>query len=492
MTWTLLLAVLCVIGALGRKEWASSALGRIEKELARVGAERERVASTLKESKADLVRMEKQIAHGTIEMGEAKVQELEHKIEKLRKSLRVLHDVLADSDTKLEQLVQSRKRIVYLGKERKQKQQQLTHMSKALKRNIEEQKQVLRKKTKQYKKLKRALFHEASHFDEVLPSLRQGWKRSLEEGGSYSPLGYRMDYDGVIHLQGVATGGLVKYAEGRLFDVSHLHAPTHWPVSLALSENDAGRIDVMSDGKVTAVAPEGNTWFSLDGVQFPSGQVDISPLPFAKAASEWKPSPLHGPPSFFVGRTGTVFLDGVAQARHVPLPNTRHHGTLIGILPEEARPSQWTILAALANNHLARVDVETDGSVLLVLPRASSWVSLSSLSFPSSSSSVQPLALHQGWKVYNEKHPSPGIAVSDDRVLLSGVVQRTDDNATHAVIARLPVSYRPPHRLVFATIGDNTVFRVDVLPSGDVLVVAPRPEKDSWVALDGISFFHRE
>ena len=70
------------------------------------------------------------------------------------------------------------------------------------------------------------------------------------------------------------------------------------------------------------------------------------------------------------------------------------------------------------------------------------------------------------------------------RVHLRGMIKSGTVGAASAFT--LPESYRPPHRLLFGTISNGGVGRVDILTSGGVRPLTP--SNNTWVTLDGISF----
>jgi hypothetical protein len=69
------------------------------------------------------------------------------------------------------------------------------------------------------------------------------------------------------------------------------------------------------------------------------------------------------------------------------------------------------------------------------------------------------------------------------RVYLKGLVARASGSST--VIGVLPVGYRPPMRVMTAALSDTGIARVDVAPSGEVVLVSGGT---TFVTLDGISF----
>ena len=95
------------------------------------------------------------------------------------------------------------------------------------------------------------------------------------------------------------------------------------------------------------------------------------------------------------------------------------------------------------------------------------------------------------WRVFDSTTPGTGgystpayTKTSADVVVLKGVI-KNGNTALDSVIMRLPVGYRPTHRLIFQTDTGGQASRVDVMPNGDVLV---NRANSSWLVLDGIRF----
>ena len=100
-------------------------------------------------------------------------------------------------------------------------------------------------------------------------------------------------------------------------------------------------------------------------------------------------------------------------------------------------------------------------------------------------------ALLGNWQVFDSTPPGTGgystpayTKTSADVVVLKGVI-KDGNTALDSVIMKLPVGYRPTHRLVFQTDSAGQPSRVDVMPNGDVLV---NRASSGWLVLDGIRF----
>lgn len=100
-------------------------------------------------------------------------------------------------------------------------------------------------------------------------------------------------------------------------------------------------------------------------------------------------------------------------------------------------------------------------------------------------------SLLSDWTVFDSTPPGTGgystpayTKTSADVVVLKGVIK--DGNTDlDSVIMRLPIGYRPTHRLIFQTDTVGNASRVDIMPNGDVLV---NRANSGWLVLDGIRF----
>lgn len=76
----------------------------------------------------------------------------------------------------------------------------------------------------------------------------------------------------------------------------------------------------------------------------------------------------------------------------------------------------------------------------------------------------------------------------DKEVKCQGLVRRTTTSGT--LIATLPSGFRPNGTRLFGCQSSQGYTRVDINPSGQILLVSPNPAATiTWISLDGISFF---
>lgn len=108
-----------------------------------------------------------------------------------------------------------------------------------------------------------------------------------------------------------------------------------------------------------------------------------------------------------------------------------------------------------------------------------------------SNESSVAITLNAGLAPYGRGYLAPTATRQGNTVVLNGMIG--DTTVTYAPgdnLCTLPVGFRPPARLIFLQASSAGVYRVDVLPSGEVqLLGAPGVGGlFNWVCLDGISF----
>lgn len=113
-------------------------------------------------------------------------------------------------------------------------------------------------------------------------SFQNGWQNY---GGTFNTAGYFKDSQGVVHLKGLVRNGAIGTT---IFTLPTGYRPAGRELQVvATNPNTAGRVDILSDGNVQAVA--GNSgWLSLDGITFRVGVSIIFPGPI------FEPIPIGG------------------------------------------------------------------------------------------------------------------------------------------------------------------------------------------------------
>lgn len=108
-----------------------------------------------------------------------------------------------------------------------------------------------------------------------------------------------------------------------------------------------------------------------------------------------------------------------------------------------------------------------------------------------SNEATVPLPLAAGTEPYGVTYRSPVVSRSGNQVILNGLIRDVGiSNAEGTVFATLPVGFRPTARLLFLQASSAGVYRVDVLPNGQLQFLGPPGVGGAidWVSLDGIAF----
>ena len=90
---------------------------------------------------------------------------------------------------------------------------------------------------------------------------------------------------------------------------------------------------------------------------------------------------------------------------------------------------------------------------------------------------------------YNGGYGNGGVYIDNDRVYLSGLIGKSLGVPGNGdTICTLPASYRPSNRiLAFGHQSGNPV-RIDILPTGEVLIVNGANGSSDFLSLEGISY----
>lgn len=97
------------------------------------------------------------------------------------------------------------------------------------------------------------------------PVLSGGWQNF---GGSFAPIGYWKDKEGVVHIRGFISSGTLT-AGTLLFNLPAGYRPSGGRLAFAvLSSNGMGRVDINTVGDVFIDSVPANGWLNLTGISF--------------------------------------------------------------------------------------------------------------------------------------------------------------------------------------------------------------------------------
>ncbi|CAE7279738.1 carA2 [Symbiodinium pilosum] len=196
----------------------------------------------------------------------------------------------------------------------------------------------------------------------------------------------------------------------------------------------------------------------------------IGPLPLASGWSDWG----HGysSPTY-------ILRDGICSVQ--ALVNGPGHGR-IATLPTECRPSGGLVFNVNRGSSMARVNVNTDGSVMWHGGGSgSSWLSLSNILFTPHGG--WPLELVNGWKNKGSDWAPATYRVIGGLCILSGLIK----DGSWSQFGILPEECRPQKRLIFNMNNEDATMRVDVGTDGWVGYVGGS-KTHHFASLSGIIF----
>jgi len=236
---------------------------------------------------------------------------------------------------------------------------------------------------------------------------------------------------------------------------------------------------VLPDGSVLFVAGGGQgNWLSLDGIGFVahsrrtlnfnlvSGWTN-----YGKSYRAVQANKVHG----------ICSLSGLAKSGE---------WTKFGRVEERCWPFDGKVSFAV-NNHkgVTRLDVAKRGAVTFGAgDKDHGWTSFDGMLWIPGSEG-RSLHLSPQWKAASGgEERTPKLSKSGHVCVLSGAAEPQLGGAgDQSLIAKLPHSCRPHRRTIFAAYGDTGTVRVDVLPSGEVRLVA-KGALPSRVSLSNIHF----
>ena len=252
----------------------------------------------------------------------------------------------------------------------------------------------------------------------------------------------------------------------KTFTVKYLSAAGSTTDLGAAQALNANAIEVQIDGEKTTAGRKVATSGTIRGTKLNSLDVSI-PVPGTPLVS-----------SQLSGTSATFSWQTVPMATSYELSYNVNGGSWTNV-SVNAQTLNYSVNAGQGNTVTMRVAAKNASGT--------SAYTVSTLAIPLW---YTPTLLNN-WTVFDSTPPGNGgystpayTKTSADVVVLKGVI-KDGSTALDSVIMRLPVGYRPTHRLIFQTDTGGQASRVDVMPNGDVLV---NRVNSSWLVLDGIRF----
>jgi len=187
----------------------------------------------------------------------------------------------------------------------------------------------------------------------------------------------------------------------------------------------------------------------------------------------------YGDASYAVENGDTVFLAGLIKNA------TWTYGKAFLTVPDA--PEYMEAFPANSNNGYGRVDVLSNGQAILRLAVGTSgWISLDNIHYRKSGAVFSNAVMASAWVTYTGYAPASS-SLTNGIVVVRGLVK----SGTATTIATIPVAHAPVARRIFVAVCATGACRVDILPTGAVVLVGKTygvTGWPSWVSLSGIIY----
>jgi len=318
--------------------------------------------------------------------------------------------------------------------------------------------------------------------------LKNSW---TQYGTPFATPGYIKTSGGVVFLKGLIQNGTL--TNGTV--VANL-PPGYRPSSTvtvpttartASSTNGPAVIQILTNGDVTIWYVNNNatgTWVTLDGISFLLD--DQYPMTQLALQSGWTP---------FSGRYLRSGLDGMGRVniRGQIAPGVVTTNTVISQLPAAQQPGKYYhLMGGAPSNTYIYYGLDATGN-FQSRGISTSWLSIESMIYPSTFNGWTNWPpgggngqLKNSWTNYGTTYPDAAYTKAADGVVsLKGLIGG-GSTTQNSVIAILPAGYRPAARQIFDSVSNGGFARLDVWPTGEVVVNAL--SSNGWLSLSDIKF----
>jgi len=251
-----------------------------------------------------------------------------------------------------------------------------------------------------------------------------------------------------------------------------------------------GRLDVTPSGLIrwpVGILNSQSTrnWMGFSGIIFPvAGSGNRKPISLAEEFQDFG----HGyeKASYYMQGNELCVVSGMVKLWHNQYWRMGH--SVVANLPADCRPRDGQLIFHInQDSHTWRADVTTLGNIQLQFDSTYSNSDRAILPldnivfFPSGGTAIQLV----NYFPYGNGYRPPQFKRVGRFCILSGLARTSYPRP--ALIARLPSQCRPEQRLIFGLNHHQFVWRVDVLPNGEVSRVSGTTPHD-WISLDGVRF----
>lgn len=321
--------------------------------------------------------------------------------------------------------------------------------------------------------------------------LQNGWS---PYGSTFPAPGYVKTSGGLVVLKGLikdgtlTNGTVVANLPVGYRPSSIVTVPT--TARTASSTNGPAIVQILTNGDVTIHYVNNNatgTWVSLDGISFLLD--DQYPMTQLALQNGWTP---------FLSRYLRSGVDGMGRVniRGQIAPGTVTTNTVISQLTPAAQyPGKYYhLMGGAPSNTYIYFGLDATGR-FISRGVSTSWLAIETIVYPTSFNgwTTWPPGngngqLKSNWVNYDTNtYPAAGYTKAADGVVsLRGLIGGGTITA-NSVIANLPAGYRPAERQIFDSVSNAGFARLDVLPTGDVIVNGVT--SNTWLSLNDIKFF---
>ena len=246
-------------------------------------------------------------------------------------------------------------------------------------------------------------------------------------------------------------------------------------VTITATGKVAGR-DISQTGTVREISPNNNT----------SATGDVTWSSFGTMQNNWIDySTTYYPNGYRKTKDGLVLLRGLLKRSSGIIVG----GEVIGNLPVGYRPSEQLLFQTSSNDAPARVDVLTNGNVIVVQGPGVNpvWLSLDSIRFLASDAPVTftNATMAPNWTTYGSPFPPASSAVdADGRVFVKGLIARNAVVADPTTTSTLPVGARPSEQLLLPVNNNSGFGFIRILADGSIQATnSPAGTGYNWLTI---------
>jgi len=206
------------------------------------------------------------------------------------------------------------------------------------------------------------------------PPFKSGWSNY---GGNWQTVRVTKDNSSRVHLQGLAKQGTY-VSQTPIAGLTAAYMPSEYLLFPTRSDTAASGNGFVGYGiqpSSNSIVTRGDistTYTTLNNMYYPSSYTNWSPLPLKAGWIRY--STTFSDPQYTKGSDGIVTLKGLVKS------GTATQGTVIATLPAGYRPAQSKIYPVTQNWNLGRVDIKSNGDIVLQIG-SSSWTSLDGINF---------------------------------------------------------------------------------------------------------------